>query len=43
MGEFVQRRAACWAHGAYGIISITALLRDVGWLSLTDRLTMSVL
>ena len=37
MVEVVQRRAARWARGAYGIISVTALLRDLGWLSLTDR------
>jgi hypothetical protein len=34
MVEVVQRRAARWARGAYGIISVTvtALLRDLGWL-----------
>jgi hypothetical protein len=37
MVEVVQRRAARWACGAYGIISVTALLRDLRWLSLTDR------
>ena len=35
--EVIQRRAARWARGAHGIISITALLRDLGWLSLADR------
>ena len=35
--EAVQRRAARWDRGAHGIISITALLRDLGWLSLADR------
>jgi hypothetical protein len=37
MVEIVQRRAARWVRGAYGIISVTALLRDLGWLSLTDQ------
>jgi hypothetical protein len=37
MVEVVQRPAARWASGAYGIISVTALLRNLGWLSLTGR------
>jgi hypothetical protein len=32
MVEVVQRRAARWARGAYGIISVTALLQDLGLL-----------
>ena len=35
--ERVQKRAARWARGARGIISITALLNDLGWPSLADR------
>ena len=35
--EIVQRRAARWARGARGIISVTGLLRDLGWHSLADR------
>jgi hypothetical protein len=37
MVEVVQRRAARWARGVYCIISVTALLRELGWLSLTDQ------
>ena len=37
MLEIVQRRAARWARGAHGIISVTALLNDLGWESLADR------
>ena len=35
--EMVQRRAARWARGAHGIISVTKLLRDLNWLDLADR------
>ena len=35
--ERVQRRAARWARGAHGIISVTALLRDLNWPDLADR------
>ena len=36
--EVIQRKAACcWARGAHGIISVTALLRDLSWLGLADR------
>jgi hypothetical protein len=35
--ELIQWRAVCWAHGAYGIISVMALLCNLGWLSLVDR------
>ena len=35
--ELVQRRAARWARGAKGIISVTALLKDLDWLPLADR------
>ena len=35
--ERVQKRAARWARGARGIISITALLNDLGWPSLAER------
>ena len=35
--EVVQRRAARWARGAHGIISVTALLADLKWLDLADR------
>ena len=36
MLENVQRRSACWARGARGIISVTALLKDLNWLPLAD-------
>ena len=35
--EAVQRRAARWARGSYGIVSVTALLKDLQWLNLADR------
>jgi hypothetical protein len=35
--EVVQRRDACRAQGAYGINYFTVLLRNLGWLSLTNR------
>ena len=35
--DVIQRRAARWARGAYGVVSVTALLCDLGWLSLADR------
>ena len=35
--EIVQRRAARWARGAKGIISVTTLLKDLDWLPLADR------
>ena len=35
--EVIQRRAAHWTRGAHGIISVTALLRDLRWLSSVDR------
>ena len=35
--EIVQRRAACWARGAKGIISVTALPKDLNWLPLANR------
>ena len=35
--EMVQHRAARWARGAWGIISITALLQDLNWHPLSDR------
>ena len=35
--EAVQRRAARWARGAYGIVSVTALLKDLKWKNLADR------
>jgi hypothetical protein len=37
MLEVVQRRAARWARGARGIISVTALLNDLNWQPLSDR------
>ena len=37
MLEVVQRRAARWARGAHGIISVTALLNDLNWQLLSDR------
>ena len=35
--EMVQRRAARWSRGAKGIVSVTALLNDLGWQSLAHR------
>ena len=35
--EMIQRRAARWARGARGIISVTALLKDLDWQPLSDR------
>jgi len=35
--EMIQRRAARWARGARGVISVTGLLRDLKWDSLADR------
>ena len=37
MLEVVQRRAARWARGARGIISVTALLNELNWQPLSDR------
>ena len=37
MLEAVQRRAARWARGARGIISVTALLNELNWQPLSDR------
>ena len=33
----IQNRGARWVRGARGVISVTALLRDLGWLSLADQ------
>ena len=33
----IQRKAAQWARGEYGIVSVTRLLRDLGWADLADR------
>ena len=35
--EDVQRRAARWARGVHGIISVTALCADLNWEPLADR------
>ena len=35
--EVIQRQAARWARGARGIISVTALLKDLKWQPLADR------
>ena len=35
--EKVQRKAARWARGQYGITSVTGLLRDLKWQPLADR------
>ena len=35
--EVIQWGAARWAHGTYGVVSVMALLRDLGWLSLADQ------
>ena len=33
----IQRRASRWARGKYGVVSVTALLKDLGWAELADR------
>ena len=35
--EQIQRRAARWATGEYGIVSVGALLKRLGWAELSDR------
>ena len=35
--ERVQRQAARWAKGAYGMTSVTRLLKELGWQDLADR------
>ncbi len=35
--EMVQHRGARWVRGARGVLSVTALLKDLGWASLADR------
>ena len=35
--ERVQNRGARWIRGARGILSITALLKDIGWVSVATR------
>ena len=35
--ERVQRQAARWARGQYGIVSVTSLLKDLKWPSLSER------
>ena len=35
--EQVQRKAARWARGRYGITSVTALLKELKWTTLADR------
>ena len=35
--ERVQRQSARWARGQYGIISVTDLLKDLKWTSLSER------
>ena len=35
--EVIQRRVASWTRGARGIISVTALLKDLKWQPLSDR------
>ena len=35
--EKVQRKAARWARGQYGSISVTQLLKDLKWRPLADR------
>ena len=35
--EMIQNREARWVRGARGVLSVTSLLRDLGWLSLADR------
>ena len=37
MLEMVQHRAARWSRGAWGIISVTALLNELNWQTLSDR------
>ena len=35
--ERVQRQAARWARGEYGMTSVTRLLKEIGWQDLADR------
>lgn len=35
--EMVQRKAARWARDKHGVVSVTALLKDLGWAELADR------
>ena len=37
----VQHRAARWARGAHGIVSITELLKQLKWQTLADRREVS--
>ena len=33
----IQNQKARWVPGAHGVLSVTSLLRDFGWLGLADR------
>ena len=35
--ERVQRQAARWAKGEYGMTNVTRLLKELGWQNLADR------
>ena len=35
--EMIQNQGTRWVRGARGVLSVTSLLRDLGWLSLADR------
>ena len=35
--ERVQRKAARWARGVYGVTSVTGLLKELGWAEMKDR------
>ena len=35
--EQVQKKAARWACGEYGVVNVTALLKKLGWRELVDR------
>jgi hypothetical protein len=35
--EMLQRKAARWARGRYGTVSVTELLKELKWRSLADR------
>ena len=35
--EKIQRKAARWVKGSYGVVSVTGLLRDLKWQPLADR------
>ena len=35
--ERVQRQGARWAKGAHGVVSVSGILRELGWKELASR------